>query len=528
MNHSRTERPSLGRLRRVFLRTVLSAIGVTLCLVGGEVFLRIGITLGVGKLDNPANYVAPFCDDDYHKLRYLWRPGGALRTGRHIQHPWLGWVPAEDFSGFESGSVAPIPDSRPADPRIVLFGDSFAAGVNPTRPFERIAARLDAMIPQGKVINYAVAGYGVDQIYLRFTDVITDSNDAHQVAIVGIFLGDIDRVLEHFRAGPKPYFEIESGSLALKGVPVRDTPEDWLAKNPPRVFSFSWALARKRFGEVFLGELYGFETLCRRAEKEEITSHLLKRMTVDAERAGAQLIFVVFYGQPHLVGESWRETFLLSELEALKASFIDTKPLLVEASRDRNDELEDYYFGPPNGHLNDRGNALVADAFYDLLAQSFDWGPRPDPDASRQTVSLGQQGDLEIGGGEGWGFHGSNFSWMVEPSSSIFFSEVPPHGALVVHLEVVGSLRQPEDDRHLSVRVNDEQVYQRPLAEFPTNWGAFNLRVPVPRALVQGDSLSVTLELPYLLTPSDVRPGENDSRPRGVALKSMTLQALRR
>ena len=189
-------------------------------LAGSEILVRAGIASNAFGLRDPRNYVQPFCNDDYHKLRFLWFPGRRLKRHRFERDPVLGWRPIEaDPSG-------------PVD--VAFFGDSFMAGVAPTPKGRRIPAIFARLAPEAKVADLAVPGFGVDQIYLRF-DRFLARDSLPRIAVVGILMHDLDRSLEHFRAGPKPYFEIEDGRLVLRGTPISQPPEQW-----------SWAMKRTR------------------------------------------------------------------------------------------------------------------------------------------------------------------------------------------------------------------------------------------------------------------------------------------
>jgi len=111
--------------------------------------------------------------------------------------------------------------------KIIVLGDSYVAGdgvSNSSRFSDVIAENLDC-----EVINLGVSGYGVDQqilAYEQFKDQIE-----HDIVIFAPYLEDFYRNLIPAREGldkstgksvlvPKPYYNIENGSLALQNIPV--------------------------------------------------------------------------------------------------------------------------------------------------------------------------------------------------------------------------------------------------------------------------------------------------------------------
>ncbi len=267
-------------------------------------------------------------------------------------------------------------------------------------------------------MDYSAVGYGLDQIYLRLSDVLASADQRPDVAIVGIFLGDIDRVVETFRAGPKPYFELSSDSVVLKGVPITATPEEWLKQNPHGVRSFSLALVRQRIQRL-RGQRGGPEAECQREPKEQIAQRLIRRMVRESAAVDTELVFLPLFGRPHLSMTSWREAFLRSTFEEVGALYIDTKAVFVHAGQSASGGVGDFYYPPPNGHFNNKGNALVADALYDHLAGIYGWEQRTTAVPFSSRVEMGRQGNWNRSQDRGWGLHGETFSWMVEPRATI-------------------------------------------------------------------------------------------------------------
>lgn len=140
--------------------------------------------------------------------------------------PILGWPSRSNFGQGEfdsSGSriVPKFPD--PTLPNCVaLYGDSFTWGdeVAPEHAYGNVLAGL----MRCRVANYGVGGYGTDQAYLRYKEVIKDSAP---IVILGHFSDNIIRNINQERGfltnqplGLKPRFILEANELKLIPLPV--------------------------------------------------------------------------------------------------------------------------------------------------------------------------------------------------------------------------------------------------------------------------------------------------------------------
>ena len=83
---------------------------------------------------------------------------------------------------------------------------------------DKIPQQLQSLLPDKTVYNFGVAGYGLDQIYLRFKQ--SHDHFKKPVVIIGILTVDMDRCVMKNRSRPKPYFLIKENELVLSGVPV--------------------------------------------------------------------------------------------------------------------------------------------------------------------------------------------------------------------------------------------------------------------------------------------------------------------
>jgi len=331
----------------------LNILILSVCVVSpifGEMFIRTAIYLNVSSVKRPELYADQFADDDYWKLHHEWIKTEGLPSAGSID-PLLGWAPPKT-RGNPLGIIADTPYAFDSHTQAALFyGDSFVEGVTP--PGTEIPQQLDRMLAHCRVYNYGVGGYGVDQIYLRF-------KNSHPLfekpgIIFGILTEDLYRSVLTIRTGPKPYFRIENATLLLQGVPVDSNPMEWLIRNPPQIKSYLLAFVVRK-----LRSLRGGDIDYKRTEIERINALIIKEVVREARENDLPLLFVVFYARWELHTSDWREVFLKEQLARWSVPYVDTKEILLRAARSDSMNVSEYYY-PVNGHLNERGNRIIAE-----------------------------------------------------------------------------------------------------------------------------------------------------------------------
>jgi len=352
---------------RLILLTSALIVGFLLA----EGLLRAGIHFNVAHLRRPELYADDLADDDYWKLTLQWEPQyrhvprTANRAGVGYSASWvdpeLGWAPPatpENPLGAWMDKGA-MPD--PAVPSIVFYGDSFVQGA--TKMEFAVPQQLERYFPAQRVYNLGVGSYGIDQIFLRFK--MTYRRFGHPTVLFGILTEDIDRAVLNVRTGPKPRFVFDgNGQLLLTGVPVASDPIMWFAANPPTIRSYLVALAvRQARLAAGTGERRGVQW--KRPEKEALAAKIIEQTVREARSTGTSLVFVIFYGLAALQQPDWREAFLRQHFDALHAEFVDTRPVLLDASRRDGIDVTAYY--RPDTHHNRQGNALIAAGIADYL-----------------------------------------------------------------------------------------------------------------------------------------------------------------
>ncbi len=316
-----------------------------------ESIVRAGIALRVSTFRNPDLYADWSTDDDYWKLRHLW--GKNVMVHGELYDPLLGWgIPVTDKNPL--GAVTDRPYEVDAyKPAVLFVGDAFVEGVT----------RMDKRLPQlvgnqlsTPVYNLGMSGYGLDQIFLKLQQ--ARHSVKKPTAVVGVVSIDLDRTLQSFRTGPKPYFTLLNDHLMLKGVPVPRDPQTWLEKHPVKIESYLGSLVMRKLRRFqtsnSLEETYGKE------EKKALNAAILKELICECHDDATPLLFVLFTTKEELNYEGWREKFLKTELRRSQIDFVDAKYELIHEARKAHRNVYDYFLS--EGHLTAEANSLIANA----------------------------------------------------------------------------------------------------------------------------------------------------------------------
>jgi hypothetical protein len=354
----------MKRTRILGALTIIIASAVTLAAAEG--LLRLALfseAFAVPALHHPWRYADSFLDENYWKLAARFHTvEGALRAGR--LHPTLGWSPdvsPDNPLGIYAERVpAPSTLSRP----VLVYGDSFIAGATPMK--SKIPQLLEARAGGRSFLNLGVSGFGVDQIFLRFTETVDQF--ARPTIVFGILTDDLNRSLMRFRMAPKPYFERRGEELALQSYPVKLTPEEYLERHPPDIKLYLWRLTlfslRDHLPRALFERLLGYDDAAR--EIRELNRLILKKLRDEARRRDLGVYVVIFYGVHELESSTWQEHYLKATLQELQIPYFDSRIPLDAAVADNAFTRGDLYYAH-NNHPNEVGNRIIADALYEWL-----------------------------------------------------------------------------------------------------------------------------------------------------------------
>lgn len=294
-------------------------------------------------------------------LNYLWT--SAWGHG-HERPPWaphqddrLGWTSAR----FLPETYVHLAESTLGSRRpVLLFGDSFSACVTPEGTcFESLMDESRTGSECG-LLNYGVAGYGLDQTYLLLLSAVGRFASRRPIVVVGIMVDDdLDRCRLDFRDWPKPRFRVENGRLLVPDVRI-PTGEEYLARHPPLPASYLWSMLLMSLTNTKTGSFPEAD-----AEKQELSRQILRAIVSELRGRDLPFFFLLFNDSDHIADQrtnGWRQTLVREELDALGAPYVEARDeLRLMAAADRK-ELSSYF--TPDKHLVARGNVA---AFATLL-----------------------------------------------------------------------------------------------------------------------------------------------------------------
>ena len=313
----------------------------------------------------PELYASPYSDSDYFKLRTIWQLD---KRGSEVDDvyskeatpisdleydPMLGWAYLKNVDnplGVLTNTRYDI--DAAARNNILFYGDSYVE--HGTLMQDKIPQQLDRFLPDYKVFNFGVPGFGLDQIYLRFKQ--SHLSFKKPIIVFGILTVDIDRCILKYRNRPKPYFVIKENTLLLEGIPVVPDKESYIKKNPPDVNSYFGAALIRLTRYLNAGALSENDHY-KRSEKEGISRKILEQIVHEARKHELDFRFVIFV---HRVGGGWRKQFLIQEMERLKVPYIDTEEVLLQALPKSGNFSTVYY--DKTSHHNELANAIIAKA----------------------------------------------------------------------------------------------------------------------------------------------------------------------
>lgn len=336
----------------------LAAASLVMTLVAAELGFR-WLLFGSGSLGEPLRdpglYADYFSDDAYWKLYYRF---GGPHEPPAAPHPMLGWVGTFSRDDYVHDDAAHVGDRR----SVLLYGDSYARCVDSVTCFETLLNEDPGFAIDRYLLNYAVGGYGLDQIYLLLRESVDRFRDPF--VVVGLLTFDLDRSALSVRTGQKPRFRIEDGHLALEPEPITPDPADFFDSHPAFVPSYLYrrllhsGLLPRPVGDWLRGEQRS------RRLKMELNEKIIDAILDELERRDLDFLFVVFHtefpGVSELAGrDDWRDRFLRRLLDERGVPYVWSKEI-VAADMAARDLGPDAYIDPGHRHPTTRYNRLVA------------------------------------------------------------------------------------------------------------------------------------------------------------------------
>ncbi len=348
---------------RVSRLNIIFAVQLTISLVVFEAFARVGNTLNISVFSKLTYFVNPACGEMYYRLA---RPiGDAVATKAY--DPILGWKPKSRPGNLQGLPWPTFTDERP---KAWFFGDSFTAGV--VMPEDSIPARFEKYRPKRQALNFGVGGYGVDQIWLRYeqeSDKIPEGSPIY----IGILTTDLDRSVLGYFFGYKPVFRPEGTEFKYIAPPPREDIAEFARQKPETIPSYSLALLRTA-AELVTTQFDRSETHCGLQEKQAVNAYLMDRLLNRAKERKHQLRWIIFVSFASFYKPmNWRHDFLTGFLTKRRQFFLDSREALSREARLLNVAPEIYYI-PNDGHLNAKGNDIIAKYLSRLEATNNNMG----------------------------------------------------------------------------------------------------------------------------------------------------------
>lgn len=245
-----------------------------------------------------------------------WNPP---ETSWMAPHPVLGWYPQinkiarmEDpnFPAVEVHTnsagmrgTREYPLTKPAGmTRVALLGDSMAFGFG-VHDHESFPALLEAVNKNLEVMNFAVPGYGTDQIYLSYK--LMAKEFAPDIVLIGIFVMDFERATRAYTlaAIAKPFFSVNRAGRLKLHPPALQTPEEFTeAIIFPPIFEentvqkiLHQSLFFRKLSTVILnlGNRWGFMDGAEYLKEWKIGKVILKELIREIRQDGAQPVFLI-------------------------------------------------------------------------------------------------------------------------------------------------------------------------------------------------------------------------------------------
>lgn len=397
---------------RVLVNLCLLMGSCVLGFVGGEIAVR-----ALGHYDMDGNfyfqqrmlkpYRLPVTSIKNEVTRYLAHPNSFL-----MYDSLLGWKPRPgsvsqdgkyhyDTSGVRYDPEA-IHDKGTAQLHIAIFGDSFTHGSEVVHN-ETWGALLETRLSKHgiptEVLNLGVAGYGIDQAYLRWQHEGMDLRS--EIVVLGFTPVDIQRNVNMIRTAQsptvglpfsKPRFILTETSMRIINQPTpapqelvtilsnfEDWPwaryeafyqpedyqrNDWRSSRFVSLFFDYWEINRFNVHKKVEQEIRYYYNL--NEEPAQLSLRIIERFANEVERQGARFLIVHLPSRKGLQQKqntgSLRYADLLSTLSA-RFELVDTTADFLSATR----TYEDSALFEPHNHYSAVSNDIVAEAIASYL-----------------------------------------------------------------------------------------------------------------------------------------------------------------
>jgi len=226
---------------------------------------------------------------------------------------------------------------------VVLVGDSFTFGTGVAYE-DTFGALLENRLGSAPVYNFAMPGFGIDQMWMALKHQASQFNP--KLVVVAFIDNDFERSLTAYREWEgfnKPSFVLKTGKLRLR------TRED----QPPAAMTY---LRRNLvLASVISQNLEQLGRLLPLGSWWNVNAAILQQIALNAGDKGFPVLFV------RLPARGQKEfATLAAHMNSRGAHFLDLET-------QTRDYAEQEIFIPGDGHINEQGHRLVADAIFNWI-----------------------------------------------------------------------------------------------------------------------------------------------------------------
>jgi hypothetical protein len=287
--------------------------------------------------------------------------------GLHRSHPTRGWTPKPNVKtgteieyttnsrGFRSLHEF---EDDPKRFQVIVVGDSFTYGdeVGDWHTWPQLLQQMDHRL---NVMNMAVTGYGIDQMYLTLSEALAEFSP--QLVIAGFIGDDLNRSLLAFRDYKKPRFLLDAeGGLELTNTPI-GTPVEVYRELQGKV-------RRSRFEIINLLRSIGSGGT---GVGEETPSWFLLNETLFTEmeritrERGGEFLMLYLPSGPEMVDSGLRtpgESFFEAYRERHGNLFLNLRPAMLQTSFEKSE-----------GHYGPEETRWVSRRVLEFIRRSSSW-----------------------------------------------------------------------------------------------------------------------------------------------------------
>jgi hypothetical protein len=263
--------------------------------------------------------------------------------------------------GFRSDAeiTVAVPEGRV---RIICSGNSFTYGQGVAND-ETWCHGLAALDERLETVNLGQPGYGVDQMFLRYSrDGVPIHHSIHLFAFVH---GDLDRMGRRDQYGyGKPVLRLENGELVTDNVPVPRF-KWWVNRTVQRADLRTLDLGRRLMARLSSGTAAGSSE----EKVRPVAFEVFREIKAVSLENGVVPVIVFFPTQRELEGESSWRLWVTETMRTLGMPLIDLTPALREVPAG---QAGSFFIPQPRssaGHYSEAGNEWVASQIYTRLME---------------------------------------------------------------------------------------------------------------------------------------------------------------